>query len=128
MTDNAFGTTELDLDDIFAGVSGGDGELVSFDVIGKKVSGVLVDVEKKPGKYRADQPFPWLTIDTEDGVRKVAASSWDMQRKLLAAMKPHGGRVQLGASISIEYVDDKMLGNGNTAKEYAVTYEPPAGA
>lgn len=127
MTENPSGTTELDLDDLFAGVSE-DSELVTFDKVGKIATGVLLDIEKKPGKYKNGEAFPWLTLDTAEGVRKVAASSWDMQRKLLAAIKASGGKIQLGSSISIEYIGDKVLGNGNTAKEYAVTYEPPVGA
>jgi len=126
MTD-PFTTTELDLDDLFAGVSE-DSELVTFDAIGKTVTGVLLDIEKKPGKYKNGEPFPWLTLETDEGIRKVAASSWDMQRKLLAAIKASGGKIQLGSSISIEYTGDRVLSNGNTAKEYAVTYEPPVGA
>ena len=126
MTENPFETIDLDAEDFFS--AGDDAELFRFENIGDKITGTLLDIEKKAGKYRADEPFPWLTLQTEEGIRKVAASSWDMQRKLLAEIKKHGGKIQLGATISIEYSDDKTLGNGNVAKEYTVTYEPPAGA
>lgn len=115
----------LDLDATF---DVDDSELWKAENPGDKVSGTLVDVEVKPGKFHKDRPFPWLSIDTGLGVVKVPASSYGLQRKLKAAMAPHGSKIRLGYEISIEYVGETPTASGNFAKDYEVTYGPKAGA
>lgn len=116
-------------DELFADVKD-DAELASFSDAGDRVDGELVAVERKPGKF-SQTPFPWLTLSTEDGLVKVACSSFDLQRKMLKEIKAKSedGRIKLGAMVSIEFTGERSLANGKTAKEFAVSYEPPkAGA